>query len=97
MQWINKLWIGLVIAVILPALFGLVFFHTAYKGELPFWEAVSMTAKSGLPLFGKLLLLSTFPNLGLIFLCYKAEYWNVCRGVIVVTALYFASSFFYLT
>lgn len=97
MKFFDKFWLSFIIAIIIPILFGLFFFNNAYKGELALWTAVQATATSGLPIFGKLILLSTFPDLGLIFLFYKAEYWHACRGTVVATALYFIISFIYLT
>jgi len=97
MKILDKFWIGLLISIILPVIFGLTYFQTAYKGELEMWDALITTAKSGLPLFGKLVLLSTFPNLGLFFLFYKADYWLACRGTVVATAFFFIISFIYLT
>lgn len=97
MKKIDKFWIGLLIAVILPVVFGLTYFHTAYKGDLAMWEALITTARSCPALFGKLILLSTFPDLGLIFLFYKSDYWHACRGTIVATAIFFIASFIYLS
>jgi hypothetical protein len=96
MKWTNKFWIGLLISIILPLIFGWLYFCNAYRGDQDTWMALQATARSGLPLFGKLVLLSIFPNLGLFFLFYKAEYWQACRGTIVATALYFIVSFIYL-
>ncbi|MBP1638703.1 MAG: hypothetical protein H6Q17_286 [Bacteroidetes bacterium] len=97
MKVFNKFWIGLLISIILPIVFGLTYFNMAYRGDQSMWEALFLTAKSGLPLFGKLILLSTFPDLGLIFIFYKADYWHACRGTIVATALFFVISFIYLS
>jgi hypothetical protein len=97
MKILDKFWIGLSVAIVLPIIFGIVYFDTAYKGDQPMWNALWLTASSGLPLFGKLILLSTFPDLGLVFLFYKADYWNACRGTIVATALFFVASFIYLS
>lgn len=97
MKIFNKFWIGLAISFVLPIVFGLLYFNHAYRGDQETWPAFIALARSGMPLFGKLIMLSTFPNLGLFFLFYKAEYWQACRGTIVITILYFVASFIYLS
>jgi len=100
MKWVKQLdqfWVGFVLSLIMPVVFGLVFFHTAYKGDTSMWEALRLTIQWRLPLFGKLILLSIVPDLGALFLFYNAEYWKACRGVIVATALFFILSFVFLT
>lgn len=97
MKIFDKFWIGLILSLVLPIIFGLIYFHTAYKGEQEMWTALITLARSGMSLFGKLILLSTFPNLGLFFLFYKAEYWQACRGVIVITILYFVVAFLHMS
>jgi hypothetical protein len=96
MKAIDKFWIGFVICLIIPLLFGINYFNIAYKGDLPLWSALFSTARSGFPLFGKLVLLSTFPNLGIFYLFYHADYWHACRGTVVATAIFFIISFIYL-
>jgi hypothetical protein len=96
MKFLDKFWIGLLLGIILPLVFGLIYFNTAYRGEQPMWNALVETARSGLSLFGKLVLLSTFPNLGILYLFYHADYWRACRGIVVATAIFFIISFIYL-
>lgn len=93
---LDKFGIGLLLGLILPVVFGLLFFSTAYKGDDTFWTAFSTAIKSGLPFFGKFILVSTTPDLGLIFLFYKAEYWRASRGAVLATALFFIASFIYM-
>jgi hypothetical protein len=97
MKFLNKFWIGFLLCIILPTVFGLIYFHSAYQGELPMWNALIETARFNFPLFGKLILLSIFPNLGALFLFYKADYWSACRGAVLATAIFFIISFIYLT
>jgi hypothetical protein len=96
-KFTDKFWIGLLLGIVLPILFGLLFFHMAYKGEEPFWHALWLAMQSKLSFFGKFILVSLVPDLGLIFLFYKAEYWRAGRGIIVSTILFFILAFAYMT
>ncbi|MGC9151681.1 MAG: hypothetical protein ACP5F6_07980 [Microbacter sp.] len=94
---VNNFWVALILSLIMPVVFGLFFYHQAYKGDMPMWEALRLTIQWKLPMFGKLILVSLVPNLGALFLFYHGEHWQACRGVIVATALYFILSFYFLT
>ncbi|MBB3187885.1 hypothetical protein [Microbacter margulisiae] len=96
-KWLDSFWVGLISGLIMPVVFGLVFYHQAYRGDLSMWEALKLNIQWKLPLFGKLILVSIVPDLGTLFLFYQAEYWKSSRGMIVSTALFFILSFYFLT
>lgn len=95
-KFINNFWFALMLSIIMPIIFGLLFYHQAYKGDMSMWEALRLTIQWKLPMFGKLILVSLVPNMGALFLFYHGEHWQSCRGIIVGTALYFIISFYFL-
>ena len=93
MQQLDKYWIGITLGLILPAVFGYVYIdHYSLWQSLRLFEADSIA-----PLMSKLLLVSVFPNLALIFVFYTTNTWNLSKGVLIgafpymITAIIFSS------
>ncbi len=76
MQRIDKYWIGILIGVLLPALFA-----AAYIERMGLWNA--LLEYKMYSILNKLLLVSVFPNMALLFLLYKADTWKLAKGVII--------------
>lgn len=78
MQRFDKYWIGIVLGLLMPALFIIVYinqFHLWYTFQTFGW-ALSST-------FSKLLQVSVFPNLALVFVFYTTDTWRLSKGVLI--------------
>ncbi len=78
MQRFDKYWIGIVLGLLMPALFILVYvdhFNLWYTFQTFGW-ALSST-------FSKLLQVSVFPNLALVFVFYTTDTWKLSKGVLI--------------
>ena len=94
----DKYWIGLLVGLLLPALFAY-----AYLVRFGLWEPMfnSIVANYiGPQLYntlGKVLLVSVFPNLGFVFAVYKMDWWKTAKGLMVAAMPYFIASIFLLS
>ena len=78
MQRFDKYWIGIVLGLLMPALFILVYvdhFNLLYTLQTFGW-ALSST-------FSKLLQVSVFPNLALVLVFYTTDTWKLSKGVLI--------------
>ena len=78
MQRFDKYWIGIVLGLIMPALFIVVYvdhFNLWYTFQTFGWQ-LSQT-------FSKLLQVSVFPNLALVFVFYTTDTWKLSKGVLI--------------
>lgn len=86
MKW-DKFWLGVVIGLILPALFCLVYAHTI---------GLEHFLKEGMfdilkPLIGRMLLLGTFANMAIMFILYQMNVWRLAQGVFIAIIPYMAA------
>ena len=90
----NHFWLGFLLGLLIPALFIWVYMHQFS----PFGSDVFKTLIDLYPsvLLGKLLLLSAFPNLALMFVFYKTDSFKLAIGVLSGGMPYLISSFFML-
>lgn len=85
-KW-DSFWLGVVIGLLLPALFCLAYSHTIGLQHL--WqEGMYETLK---PVIGRMLLLGTFANMALMFLLYELNVWRLAKGVLVAIIPYMAA------
>lgn len=74
----DKYWIGILIGLVAPALFGYVYLETMHMwsilGDLHSWAHA---------IISKMLFVSVFPDLAMIFLFYTMELWNVSKGILI--------------
>ena len=75
MERFDKLWIGILIGLLLPAAFGIGYIETMHL-----WTALETLRYGVSGVWSKLLLVSVFPDLALIFLFYTTETWRLCSG-----------------
>ena len=78
MQRFDKYWIGIVLGLLMPALFILVYvdhFNLWYTFQTFGWQLSST--------FSKLLQVSVFPNLALVFVFYTTDTWKLYKGVLI--------------
>lgn len=85
-KW-DSFWLGVVIGLLLPALFCLAYAHTIGLQHL--WQEGMYEALK--PVIGRMLLLGTFANMALMFLLYELNVWRLAKGVLVAIIPYMAA------
>ena len=85
-KW-DSFWLGLVIGLILPALFCVAYSYTISLDRL--WSKEMFTMLK--PVLGKMSLLGTFANMALVFLLYELNVWRMAKGVVVAVIPYMAA------
>ena len=78
MSRFDRYWIGILIGLLLPAAFGLTYLsvmHLWYPLQALHWQAGGVLSK--------LLFVSVFPDLALIFVFYTTDTWRLSKGVLV--------------
>lgn len=88
MQRFDKYWIGILIGLLLPAAFGLI-----YVDVMGLWVPLRQLSFATGGIMSKLLFVSVFPDLALIFLFYTTESWKLSKGVLVGALPYILASF----
>ena len=84
----DKFWIGLLLGLLLPALFCLAYSHTIGLQHL--WQDGMFEMLK--PVLGRMLLLSTFANMAVMFLLYELNVWRLAKGVMVAIIPYMAAA-----
>lgn len=87
MQRFDRYGIGIGLGVILPLLFCILYISNFHLGYL-FQSLGTMSY----PVLSKLLLLSVFPNLALIFVFYTTDTWKLSKGVLIGAFPYMIAS-----
>lgn len=77
MQRFDRYWIGIVAGLLLPAVFCAV-----YMGHYHLWYMLTMFGQGIAPVLCKLLLLSVFPDMALIFVFYTTDTWRLSKGIL---------------
>jgi len=85
---LDKFWIGLLLGLLLPALFCLAYAHTIGLQHL--WQEDMFEMLR--PVLGRMLLLSTFANMAVMFLLYELNVWRLAKGVMVAIIPYMATA-----
>lgn len=78
MQRFDKYWIGIVLGLLMPALFILV-----YVDHFNLWYTFQTFGLQLSSTFSKLLQVSVFPNLALVFVFYTTDTWKLSKGVLI--------------
>lgn len=87
------LW-GFIPGIILPAIFIWIYLSRFYPADLSV-IAILIKLFPGV-LMGKILILSVFPNLFLVYLFYKHDSFKLATGIMIAAMPYLISSFFML-
>ena len=87
MDRFDRYWIGILIGLILPAAFGL-----AYIETMNLWYALQTLQFQAGGVLSKLLLVSVFPDLALIFVFYTTDTWRLAKGVLCGAMPYILAS-----
>jgi len=78
MDRFDKYWIGIVLGLLMPAIFG-----WAYMEHFHLWSSWHTFGMSLSLTWSKLLLVSVFPNMAFIFVFYAADAWRLSKGVLI--------------
>ena len=78
MDRFDRYWIGILIGLILPAAFGV-----TYIEVMNLWYALKTFQFEVGGVLSKLLLVSVFPDLALIFVFYTTDTWRLSKGVLI--------------
>lgn len=74
----DKYWIGITLGLIIPAVFGL-----TYIDVMNLWYPLRTLQFHAGEVMSKLLLVSVFPNLALIFVFYTTDTWKLSKGLLI--------------
>lgn len=77
MDRFDRYWIGMLIGVLLPAAFGL-----TYIEVMNLWYPLQTFQFQAGGVLGKLLMVSVFPDLALVFVFYTTDTWRLAKGVL---------------
>jgi len=89
MDRFDRYWIGIVTGLLLPALFGLV-----YIDVMGLWYPLRTLQFEAGTILNKLLMVSVFPDLALIFVFYTTDTWRLAKGVLAGAIPYILASVF---
>lgn len=78
MDRFDRYWIGVLVGLILPALFGL-----TYIEVMNLWYPLQTLQFQAGGVLSKLLMVSVFPDLALIFVFYTTDTWRLSKGVLI--------------
>ena len=78
MHRFDKYWIGIVLGLLLPAIFGY-----AYLESMGLWHALSSLGEMAKGIYSKLMIVCVFPDLALIFLFYTTNTWKLSKGILI--------------
>lgn len=87
MERFDRYWIGILIGLILPAAFGL-----TYIEVMNLWYPLKTLQFQAGGVLSKLLLVSVFPDLALIFVFYTTDTWRLSKGVLIGAMPYVLAS-----
>ena len=76
MDRFDRYWIGILVRLLLPAIFGL-----TYIEVMNLWYPLKTLQFQAGGVLSKLLLVSVFPDLALLFVFYTTDTWRLAKGV----------------
>ena len=87
MDRFDRYWIGIVAGILIPGIFGL-----TYIDVMNLWYPLQTLQFQAGGVLSKLLLVSVFPDLALIFVFYTTDTWRLSKGVLVGAMPYILAS-----
>jgi len=78
MDRFDTYWLGILIGLAAPALFG-----WAYVEQFHLWNALQAFRFEANPMLSKLCILAVFPDMALLFLFYALDTWKLAKGVLL--------------
>ena len=87
MDRFDRYWIGILIGLVIPAAFGL-----TYIEVMNLWYPLQTLQFQAGGVLSKLLFVSVFPDLALIFVFYTTDTWRLAKGVLCGALPYILAS-----
>ena len=78
MDRFDRYWIGIVAGILIPGIFGL-----TYIDVMNLWYPLQILQFQAGGVLSKLLLVSVFPDLALIFVFYTTDTWRLSKGILI--------------
>lgn len=78
MDRFDRYWIGILVGLILPAVFMVI-----YVDVMNLWFVLDIFRLRAGTVLSKLLMVSVFPDMALIFLFYTTDTWRLSKGVVI--------------
>ncbi len=78
MDRFDKYWIGALLGLIIPAAFAL-----TYIDVMNLWYPLKTLQLQVGSVLGKLLMVSVFPDLALIYVFYTTDTWRLSKGILI--------------
>lgn len=78
MDRFDRYWIGIVAGILIPGIFGL-----TYIDVMNLWYPLQTLQFQAGGVLSKLLLVSVFPDLALIFVFYTTDTWRLSKGMLI--------------
>ncbi|MBQ2171356.1 MAG: hypothetical protein II448_06445 [Paludibacteraceae bacterium] len=78
MDRFDRYWIGVLLGLIIPAAFALV-----YIDVMNLWYPFKTLQFQVGSVLGKLLMVSVFPDLALIYVFYTTDTWRLSKGILI--------------
>lgn len=79
MRKYDTYWLGIIIGLILPLLFSIAYAYTIGLQYLWHREMFEMLK----PVIARMLLLSIFPDMAVVFIFYEFNLWHIAKGTII--------------
>ena len=87
MDRFDRYWIGILIGLLIPAIFALVYIEV-----MNLWYPLQTLQFQAGGVLSKLLFVSVFPDLALIFVFYTTDTWRLAKGVLCGAMPYILAS-----
>ena len=78
MERLDKYWLGILIGLIAPVLFGWTYLETFHL-----WNALQAFRFEANAMLSKLCIVAMFPDMALLFLFYAMDTWKLAKGVLL--------------
>ena len=75
---IDRYWIGILIGLALPSLFGYAYIQTFHL-----WEALRAFHFQAGSMLSKMFLVSFFPDMAFLFVFYQLDTWKLAKGILI--------------
>lgn len=83
---LDNIWFGLIVGLITPTLFALLFLISTYHGSYSLPDLLRLMSSDSTII--KLLCVAIFPNMCGVFLLNTLEMWHACRGLFAALGFY---------
>ena len=90
---LDKYWIGILLGLIMPALVAYIYIDR--NNLLYMFDLLGLDFKNNVFL-GQVMILSVFPNLAFIFVCYTLELWRAAKGLLIAAIPYLMVSIWFM-